>query len=227
MTSSREADNLSDWNRNCVRSTPSTPLTLTRCFDTSAVSGAPARGLGLRFSALPSRFQSAKQWTRPSSSVAMALFRSHFGSHRNALWGGAFCKCGHAYPLPIRADARQAGYSWVTMARKKHAKRRTATSKRPPKARALRADGGHVRRAVAAPRSAESTALPMAEVMGRAMAAYAELPVRLLACTSPVQFWAEYLRFGQRLFSGFLAVSHATRPAPTSGARIAQKAARR
>ena len=110
------------------------------------------------------------------------------------------------------------------MARKQHARRQTA--KRPPKARALRADG-HVRRAVAAPRSAESTALPMAEVMGRAMAAYAELPVRLLACTSPVQFWAEYLRFGQRLFSGFQAVSHGTRPVPTSGERIAQKAARR
>jgi len=65
------------------------------------------------------------------------------------------------------------------------------------------------------------------EVMGRAMAAYAELPARLLACTSPVQFWAEYLRFGQRLFSGFQAVSHGTRPAPTSVGRIAQKATRR
>jgi len=47
----------------------------------------------------------------------------------------------------------------------------------------------------------------MVEVMGRAMAAYAELPARLLACTSPVQFWAEYFRFGQRLFSGFQVVS--------------------
>ena len=72
-----------------------------------------------------------------------------------------------------------------------------------------------------------SAALPMVEVMGRAMAAYAELPARLLACTSPVQFWAEYLRFGQRLFSGFQAVSHGTRPAPTSVRQIGRKAARR
>jgi hypothetical protein len=67
----------------------------------------------------------------------------------------------------------------------------------------------------------------MTEVMGRAMAAYAELPARLLACTSPVQFWAEYLRFGQRLFSGFQLASPGGSPPKTSKKRAAKKPRRR
>ena len=35
------------------------------------------------------------------------------------------------------------------------------------------------------------------------MSAYAELPARLFLCRSPAEFWGEYLRFGQRLLSGF------------------------
>jgi len=67
----------------------------------------------------------------------------------------------------------------------------------------------------------------MVGVMGRAMAAYAEFPARLLACTSPVQFWAEYLRFGQRLFSGFQSISPASGAARTSTKRAAKKKSRR
>jgi hypothetical protein len=58
-------------------------------------------------------------------------------------------------------------------------------------------------------------------------AAYASLPARLIACTSPLQFWAEYFRFGQRLFSGFQVVSHDTRSGQTSIKRITRKATRR
>jgi hypothetical protein len=43
------------------------------------------------------------------------------------------------------------------------------------------------------------------------MAAYAELPGRLLACRSPAEFWAEYMRFGQRLLAGFLPDATASR----------------
>ena len=67
----------------------------------------------------------------------------------------------------------------------------------------------------------------MVDVMGRAMAAYAELPARLLACTSPVQFWAEYLRFGQRLFSGFQPASLETSQAGKVAKRAAKKKAGR
>lgn len=46
------------------------------------------------------------------------------------------------------------------------------------------------------------------EALGRAMTAYAELPVRLLKCTSPDQLWGEYLRFGQLLFGCFTSLPH-------------------
>jgi hypothetical protein len=67
----------------------------------------------------------------------------------------------------------------------------------------------------------------MVEVMGRAMAAYTELPARLLACTSPVQFWAEYLRFGQRLFSGFQPAALERTQAGNVVKRATKKKARR
>ena len=67
----------------------------------------------------------------------------------------------------------------------------------------------------------------MGGVLARAMAAYAEPPVRLLACTSPVQFWAEYLRFGQRLFSGFQFVSPAIGGVKRSTKRVTKKKSRR
>jgi hypothetical protein len=78
------------------------------------------------------------------------------------------------------------------MPRKKS--RRTSSS---PTARAkpLRTSGAYVRKNVPA------TDLPGVEVMGRAMTAFAELPIRLMKCTSPIQIWGEYLRFGQLLFS--------------------------
>jgi hypothetical protein len=57
--------------------------------------------------------------------------------------------------------------------------------------------------------------------MGRVMAAYAEFPGRLLACATPLQFWTEYLRFGQRLF-GALCVF----PMPTSAARSSKSPTR-
>ena len=113
------------------------------------------------------------------------------------------------------------------MARRKPAKRRSLASKRPTQSKALRADGGHFRRAAPTPPAANSRGLPMVEVMGRAMAAYAELPGRLLACTSPVQFWAEYLRFGQRLFSGFQPVSLERSQAGKVPKRAAKKKAGR
>jgi hypothetical protein len=64
-------------------------------------------------------------------------------------------------------------------------------------------------------------------VLARAMTAYAELPARLLACTSPLQFWAEYLRFGRRLFSGFQFVSPAIGGVKRSTKRVAEKKSRR
>jgi hypothetical protein len=87
------------------------------------------------------------------------------------------------------------------MATEKSAKPRRTPRKRASRAKPLNAGDVHVRsRSVAAIPAAEG--LTMAEAMGRAMRAYVELPGRLLACTSPVEFWAEYLRFGQRLFDG-------------------------
>ena len=90
------------------------------------------------------------------------------------------------------------------MAAKKPARRRAAPSKPPSKAKALRANRGHVRTHEAPlPPSSIPSGLFTVDTLGRAMTAYAELPARLLACRSPVEFWGEYLRFGQRLFSGF------------------------
>lgn len=104
------------------------------------------------------------------------------------------------------------------MATEKSAKPRRAARKRTAKAKPLSAGGGHLRaHSLAAIPGGEG--LTMAEAMGRAMQAYAELPGRLLACTSPVQFWAEYLRFGQRLFNGLQPVppQEASTAAPRAG----------
>lgn len=90
------------------------------------------------------------------------------------------------------------------MAAKKPAKRRSAPSKPPSKAKALQANRGHIRTHEAPPQASSiPNGLFSVDTLGRAMTAYAELPARLLACRSPVEFWGEYLRFGQRLFSGF------------------------
>jgi hypothetical protein len=81
---------------------------------------------------------------------------------------------------------------------KKQQRRRAA--KLRPKAKPLRAGTSHVRRS---PASTATPPLPllMTERMGEVMAAYAELPARLLSARSPVEFWSEYFRFGTRLLS--------------------------
>jgi hypothetical protein len=88
--------------------------------------------------------------------------------------------------------------------KKKPTKRPASTSRHRKRSKALRASGSHLRTSTARqPDGPASNGFLMAGPMGRAFAAYAELPGRLIACTSPVQFWAEYLRFGQRLLGGF------------------------
>ena len=81
---------------------------------------------------------------------------------------------------------------------KKQQRRRAA--KLRPKAKPLRAATSHVRRSHASTLVAPLPLL-MTERMGEVMAAYAELPVRLLSARSPVDFWAEYFRFGTRLLN--------------------------
>jgi len=44
-------------------------------------------------------------------------------------------------------------------------------------------------------------ALAMVGLMGRVMGAYAELPVRLAQCRSPMDLWVEQARFAQLIFS--------------------------
>ena len=81
----------------------------------------------------------------------------------------------------------------------KKQQRRRATKLRP-KTRPLRAETSHVLRS---PASTAAPPLPLliTERMGKVMAAYAELPARLLSARSPVEFWTEYFRFGTRLLS--------------------------
>jgi hypothetical protein len=82
-------------------------------------------------------------------------------------------------------------------------KKAQLTSSKPrAQAKPLRTSGDYVRASVPA------TGVPLIEVMGRAMTAYAQFPIRLLKCTSPAQLWSEYLRFGQVLFSCFASLPH-------------------
>jgi hypothetical protein len=89
------------------------------------------------------------------------------------------------------------------MATKKPTKRLKPASRRRPRAKALRANENHVRTARAPQPDGSAVYGLMMGPMARVMAAYAEFPGRLLVCTSPMQFWSEYLRFGQRLFGVF------------------------
>jgi hypothetical protein len=73
---------------------------------------------------------------------------------------------------------------------------RTASSTRA-RAKSLRSDVDYIRTSTPAP------GVPLIEAMGRAMAAYAEFPIRLMKCNSPAQLWKEYLRFGEVLFGAF------------------------
>jgi hypothetical protein len=85
------------------------------------------------------------------------------------------------------------------MAVRKIPKRNSAAPTRRSRAKALGAHSGHVRTLDPASTRSTHELLPALEITRRVMAAYAELPARLLACRSPMQFWGEYLRFGQRL----------------------------
>ena len=81
---------------------------------------------------------------------------------------------------------------------KKPAKRRHRSAKLRPKAKPLRAEASHVRSSRTLP-VAPPLSLLLTEQMGRVMAAYAELPARLLGARSPVEFWTEYFRFWNAL----------------------------
>ena len=97
------------------------------------------------------------------------------------------------------------------MPTKKTAKKPRA-AKRLPRGKPLSAGKDHTR----SDRADELHGLAMAGPFNRVMTAYAELPGRLLACRSPVEFWAEYVRFGQRLFAGLMP---SAAPAPSHRAR--------
>jgi hypothetical protein len=43
--------------------------------------------------------------------------------------------------------------------------------------------------------------LVIIDLMGRVMTAYAELPIRLAQCRSPMDLWLEQARFAQRVFA--------------------------
>jgi hypothetical protein len=51
------------------------------------------------------------------------------------------------------------------------------------------------------PTSPLNPALTVIAMMGRVMGAYAEFPVRLAQCRSPMDIWSEQARFVQRLFN--------------------------
>jgi hypothetical protein len=85
------------------------------------------------------------------------------------------------------------------MAAKK--KSQLTSSRTRARAKPLRTDADYVRKGIPGP------GVPLIEGMSRAMTAYAEFPVRLMKCTSPVQLWREYLRFGEVLFSSFAGLS--------------------
>ena len=63
----------------------------------------------------------------------------------------------------------------------------------------------------------EAQVAGLTERMGEVMAAYAELPVRLLSARSPVDFWAEYFRFGTRLLSALQPSGAGVRAPKSSG----------
>src|SRR5262245_60695683 len=82
------------------------------------------------------------------------------------------------------------------------AKKKQTAAKGRSRGKSLSARKDHIRSGTV---SAEMLhGLAMAGPFGRVVTAYAELPARLLACRSPMQFWTEYMRFGQRLFTGFI-----------------------
>jgi hypothetical protein len=43
--------------------------------------------------------------------------------------------------------------------------------------------------------------LAMLQITGRVIGAYAELPLRLARCRTPLDVWGEQMRLSQRLFS--------------------------
>jgi hypothetical protein len=110
--------------------------------------------------------------------------------------------------------------------------RQGSKSKRRSKVKALRTDAADMQIDPVRIRqpSPVNPALPMIELMGRVMATYAEIPSRLAKCRNPVEFWGEYLRLGQRLFSGFHTVAREPassprqqRPRKASGKRATPK----
>ena len=85
------------------------------------------------------------------------------------------------------------------------------TKTRKPNAKPLLAAAAVVRRVKPAPRalarpaaqgpSITHPAFLMINLMGRVMTEYAELPIRLTQCRSPMDLWLEQARFAQRIFS--------------------------
>ena len=89
------------------------------------------------------------------------------------------------------------------MATKKTNKRK---AKRTARTKPLTANLAH-RRTRSSPAKPAPGAHPAMLPSFGVLDAYAELPARLLTCRSPLQLWAEYMRFGQRLMGGFMQMS--------------------
>src|SRR6185295_7559658 len=101
--------------------------------------------------------------------------------HNRPSSGGEFQHSGACAQIAGAQDAqlvhRFPDRTW-TMVRKKA---QLTSSKPRAQAKPLRTSGDYVRASVPA------TGVPLIEVMGRAMTAYAQFPIRLLKCTSPAQ----------------------------------------
>jgi hypothetical protein len=66
--------------------------------------------------------------------------------------------------------------------------------------------------AVVLPTIPIAPAFALLDYMGRVMGAYAELPVRLAQCRSPMDLWLEQTRFAQRIFSAYQSTPPSERP---------------
>jgi hypothetical protein len=90
------------------------------------------------------------------------------------------------------------------MAARKAAKKSRRPKAQRPKAqsrassKALRASTSHRRKTI----DANPVRIPLP--FERFVAAYVELPGRLLSCRTPLQVWFEYLQFGQRVASAMV-----------------------